>query len=261
MSVLTCPVCGEALTVAERSYTCPRGHAFDLAKEGYLNLLLPTQRRSRHPGDAPELCRARRAFLAAGYYAPLRAFVTERLSGETVLDACCGEGYYTSAFAEGGHAVYGFDISKDMVRLAAKADKRAFYFVAGLHSIPVQNGSVDTLTHLFAPFEDAQFTRVLKTGGTLLTVLPGEMHLWQLKQALYETPYRNRETPPQTGLRLLTTERLRYEIDVREQEDVLNLFRMTPYSYKTSRDSEQKLCALDGLRTTVDFVVLTYRKN
>lgn len=261
MSILTCPVCAQPLQPHERTYTCPNGHAFDLAKEGYLNLLLPTQRRSRHPGDAPELCRARRAFLSAGYYAPLRDFVAARVCGETVLDACCGEGYYTSAFAADGRAVYGFDIAKDMVRLASKSDKRAFYFVAGLHSIPVESGSVDTLTHLFAPFEDAEFRRVLKPGGMLLSVLPGEKHLWQMKETLYETPYPNRETPPRTGLRLLKTERLRYDVDLAAKEDVLNLFRMTPYSYKTARDGEAKLCALDSLRTTADFVVLTYGKD
>ena len=124
MSILTCPVCAYALTVRDRVASCRSGHAFDLAKEGYLNLLLPTQRRSRFPGDAPELCRARRAFLSAGYYAPLREFVADRLCGDVVLDACCGEGYYTSAFAARGHETYGFDIARDAVRLAAKADKR-----------------------------------------------------------------------------------------------------------------------------------------
>ena len=261
MPILTCPVCGRALTRRERAYACESGHAFDPAKEGYLNLLLPTQRRSRHPGDAPELCRARRAFLAQGYYAPLRDFVAERLRGEVVLDACCGEGYYTAAFAQRGHETYGFDIAKDMVRLASKADKRSFYFVAGLHRIPVRSGSVDTLTHLFAPFEDAEFARVLRPGGTRITVMPGAEHLWQLKQTLYETPYRNRETPPQTCLLPLRAERLRYEIDLQSREDILNLFHMTPYAYKTSRAGEEKLLALDGLRTTVDFVVLTYRKD
>lgn len=260
MSILTCPVCGQGLAPHGRTYTCPNGHAFDLAKEGYLNLLLPTQRRSRHPGDAPELCRARRAFLSAGYYAPLRDFVADRVCGGVLLDACCGEGYYTSAFAEKGAETYGFDIAKDMVRLASKADKRSFYFVAGLHSIPVISGSVDTLTHLFAPFEDAEFRRVLKEGGTLLSVLPGERHLWELKQTLYASPYPNRETPPQTGLRLVKTERLRYGIDLRTQEDILNLYHMTPYSYKTAKSGEAKLCTLDSLRTTVDFVVLTYEK-
>lgn len=261
MSILTCPVCACALTAQAHTYVCANGHAFDLAKEGYLNLLLPTQRRSRFPGDAPELCRARRAFLAKGYYAPLRAFVAERLQGEVVLDACCGEGYYTSAFARSGRETYGFDIAKDMVRLASKADKRAFYFVAGLHSIPVRPQSVDTLTHLFAPFEDAQFARVLKTGGTLVTVQPGERHLWQLKKALYETPYPGRETPPQTILTLRTEERLRYEIDLRGPEDALNLFRMTPYSYKTARGGEEKLRVMDSFCITADFVVRTYRKD
>ncbi|MBQ7540811.1 MAG: methyltransferase domain-containing protein [Clostridia bacterium] len=260
MSILICPVCGRDLTRAERSFACDAGHSFDLSKEGYLNLLLPTQRRSRHPGDAPELCRARRAFLSAGHYAPLRSFVAARLSGEVVLDACCGEGYYTSAASERGFRTFGFDIAKDMVRLAARADKRTQYFAAGLHAIPVRTGSVDALMHLFAPPADAELSRVLRPGGTLIRVMPGERHLWELKQALYDTPYLNRETPQPCSLTPVRQERLRYDFELSGAEEILDLFRMTPYSYKTSRAGEEKLRALKRLRVTADFLVLTYCK-
>ena len=260
VDLLICPVCGLDLARADRSFACEAGHSFDLSKEGYLNLLLSSQRRSRHPGDAPELCRARRAFLSSGHYAPLRSFVAERLSGTVVLDACCGEGYYTSAASERGFRTFGFDIAKDMVRLAAKADKRTQYFAAGLHAIPVRTGSVDTLMHLFAPPADAELSRVLRPGGTLIRVMPGERHLWQLKQALYDTPYLNRETLQPCSLSLLRQERLRFDFELSGTEDILNLFRMTPYSYKTSREGEDKLRALERLGVTADFLVLTYRK-
>ena len=259
MSILLCPVCGLELETDGRTFSCPNRHAFDRAKEGYLNLLLSTQHRSRHPGDAPALAHARRAFLALGHYAPLREFICARVSGDVVLDACCGEGYYTAALP--GREVYGFDIAKDMIRLASKADKHTQYFVAGLHAIPVRTAVVDTLVHLFAPFADASFSRVLRRGGILLTVQPGERHLWQLKQTLYETPYLNRETPPETTLRPICTQRLRYDFTLPDTDSILHLFRMTPYSYKTARDGEAKLCALDSLRTTADFVVLTYGKD
>ena len=260
MPILICPVCARDLTRRGSSFVCGEGHNFDVSKEGYLNLLLSSQHRSRHPGDAPQAARARRAFLSGGSYAPLRAFVADRLRGETVLDACCGEGYYTSAAAERGFETYGFDIARDMVRLAAKADKRSFYFVAGLHAIPVRTASVDTLMHLFAPFADESFARVLRPGGTLLTVIPGERHLWELKQALYDEPYPNRETPPDCSLTPVRSERLRFTFDLADTQAILDLYRMTPYAYKTALTGEDKLSALGRLRVTADFLVLTYQK-
>ena len=260
MPILICPVCGHDLALRGNSFVCAQGHLFDLSKEGYLNLLLSSQHRSRHPGDAPESARARRAFLSGGYYAPLRTFVADRLRGNVVLDACCGEGYYTSAAAERGFETYGFDIAKDMVRMAAKADKRSFYFVAGLHTVPVRAASVDTLTHLFAPFADESFARILRPGGTLVTVLPGERHLWELKAALYDAPYPNRETPPACSLTFVRSERLRYSFELTDTQAILDLYRMTPYAYKTARTGEAKLSALGSLRVTADFLVLTYQR-
>ena len=176
------------MSEADGCLRCGSRHSFDRAREGYVNLLLATRRRSRNPGDAPQLVRARRAFLDAGYFAPLRAFLSARISGGVLLDACCGEGYYTSAFAEKADEAYAFDIAKDAVRRAAVRDRKTQYFVAGLHAIPVQTNSIDTLTHLFAPFEEAEFVRVLKPGGRLLHVLPGSLHLMGLKRVLYAQP-------------------------------------------------------------------------
>lgn len=259
MSVLICPVCREKLQRTGNSFVCGNRHSFDLSKEGYLNLLKVSGHRSRHPGDAPELCRARRAFLREGYYEPLRDFVAERITGDVVLDACCGEGYYTKAFAE-QHETYGFDIAKDMVRLAAGQDKKTQYFVAGLHEIPVGSDSIDCLTHLFAPVHDAEFSRVLRKDGTMLSVLPGERHLFGLKEKLYDSVRLNDEVPPDSTLTLCSKERLRYDITLRNTDDILNLYRMTPYYYKTARTGVDKLSALETLTTTLDFVVLTYKK-
>ena len=259
MSVLICPVCRLPLQKDGARCVCEKGHSFDFAKEGYLNFLPANRRRSRNPGDAPSLVRARRAFLDAGYYAPLRDFVTERVSGGVVLDACCGEGYYTSAAAKNAAEMYGFDIARDAVRYAAKRDKKTAYFVAGLHDIPVRDGSVDLLLHLFAPFADGEFRRALKPDGTLLHVLPGERHLMGLKEVLYDAPYPNPETPPPTGMTLQTAERLRYTVTLRTNDDIRNLFSMTPYVYKTSPSAAERLLSLDTLKTELDFVALTYR--
>ena len=260
MSILICPVCRTPLQKRDNRCVCQAGHSFDFAKEGYLNLLLSNRHRSRTPGDAPALVQARRAFLDAGYYAPLRARIASLACAETVLDACCGEGYYTTAAAQNAGQTFGFDIAKDAVRSAARRDKQTTYFVAGLHEIPVQDDSVDVLLHLFAPFADSEFCRVLRDGGTLVHVQPGARHLMGLKRVLYDTPYENPETPPPVSLPLERQERLRYTAALRTGEDIRNLFAMTPYVYKTSPAAAERLRALDTLETEIDFVLRIYKK-
>ena len=204
--VLVCPVCGGALLRTERQYTCPAGHSFDVAKEGYVNLLC-TSKSADKMGDSKESAAARHAFLERGYYGCLKEALTPLLHGN-VLDICCGEGYYDEYQGE----LYGFDISREMVRLAASARKEHNYFVANLANIPIEDNSIDTAMHLFAPFNEKEFYRVLKKGGRLLSVIPGEDHLIELKNILYSTPYKNDEKAPQTELlKLKSKNKIRYK--------------------------------------------------
>ena len=136
--MLLCPVCHEPLVDDERGAACAGGHRFDRAREGYL-YLLRSSKSGDSMGDPKSQARSRRDFLNRGYYAPLRdamvELVRERVSERaastgtpvTLLDICCGEGYYTSAMgAVPGADAYGFDLGKEMVRLAAKrGDARA----------------------------------------------------------------------------------------------------------------------------------------
>src|SRR4051812_16725214 len=137
-----CPVCHGPLREAERTWRCGEGHTYDVAKEGYVNLLITHQRRQREPGDSVEMLRARRAFLEAGHYAPLRDALAERVPGGSVLDVGCGEGYYTRAVdtevdrAQAG--VWGVDIAKEAVRLAARRGGPGHRFaVASAYDLPV----------------------------------------------------------------------------------------------------------------------------
>ena len=133
-AALRCPVCGGALMPLGTSLRCPQGHSYDMAKEGYVNLLAIQRRHAADPGDGKAMVRARRAFLQAGYYAPFQKALAELCleyapeCGEThLLDAGCGEGSYDrvvyDAFAAQGRpcVLAGFDLSKDAIRLAAKA--------------------------------------------------------------------------------------------------------------------------------------------
>lgn len=260
--MLICPVCGEKLNKQAGCLRCENGHSFDLAKEGYVNLLR-TSKKGDLIGDDKLSARSRRDFLNKGYYAPLRDELCRIFSDKqgNVLDICCGEGYYTAALGENKKLnVFGFDISREMVRLAAKRGNGT-YFVANMASIPVADSSMDYAVHLFAPFNEASFARVLKPGGTLYTVVPGQYHLWGLKQALYETPYENDEKLPQTSrLRFAGAQKVSAEINLESQADIQAVFRMTPYYFHTSESDKAKLCGLTSLRTVVEFVIAQYVK-
>lgn len=255
--VLVCPVCGGALLRTERQYTCPAGHSFDVAKEGYVNLLC-TSKSADKMGDSKESAAARHAFLERGYYGCLKEALTPLLHGN-VLDICCGEGYYDSVPADG--ALYGFDLSKTMVRLAAKRKNGGQYFVANLARMPVAEGSIDTALHLFAPFHDRAFARVLAPGGRLYSVTPGAHHLWQIKEMVYDRPYPNDEIVPKSPLLEMERQfRVAQEVQI-PAPDLQTLFAMTPYYYRTAPALRQRLDAIEQLPVTLDFLVTVYKKR
>lgn len=260
--MLTCPVCGNKLTRCAAAIRCETGHSFDMAKEGYVNLLRATKSGDLI-GDDKLSARSRRDFLNCGYYAPLKDELCRIFADKegALLDICCGEGYYTAALGENPNLqVYGFDISREMVRLAAKRGNGT-YFVANMANIPVAAECMDFCTHLFAPFNESAFSRVLKPGGRLFTVLPGKYHLWGLKRALYDTPYENDEKLPVTDqLRFVGSHKVTAQITLASQEDIQAVFRMTPYYFHTSEKDKQKLLSLHALQTPIEFVIAEYEK-
>lgn len=260
--MLICPVCGTKLCRENSVMRCENGHCFDVAKEGYVNLLR-SSKNGDLIGDDKFSARSRRDFLNKGYYAVLQQYLCSLFAEKSgnVLDICCGEGYYTAAMGENPNLrMFGFDISREMVRLAAKRGNGT-YFVANLASIPLEEASMDYAVHLFAPFNDTAFVRVLKPGGRLYTVVPGRKHLWGLKQALYEIPYENDEKLPQTEqLRFVGSHKVTAEILLASQEDIQAVFRMTPYYFHTSQNDKDKLLALQELETSIEFVIGEYEK-
>lgn len=255
MSVLVCPVCKGPLFRQGNSLKCKNNHSFDYAKDGYVNLLL-TSKSGDKTGDSKDSARARHAFLAKGYYDCLKKEIVSKMQG-TVLDICCGDGYYDDY----GGILYGFDISKEMVRLAAKNNRQGNYFVANLSSIPVLSESIDTAIHLFAPFNETEFSRVLKKDGRLYSVIPGRNHLFEMKSIVYDNPYKNDEkTPDVTLLEPVSKQRVTDCIDI-SSNDLKTLFSMTPYFYRTSRENKARLDDIGDIRLTVDFIILEYKRK
>lgn len=255
-----CPVCKELLTENEKSFVCPNNHNFDKAKQGYVNLLM-SNKQGNH-GDDKLMVKARQAFLEKGYYAPMREGVKNILGkGNTVLDAGCGEGYYTKAFAE-NNKVYGIDVSKEALKLAARKCENASFAVASIYEMPFPDKVFDVIINIFAPDSQDEFLRLLKPKGRLIMVTPMEEHLMELKSAVYEKPYKNPYVDPsRNGFTILSSTEIKYSITLESTEDITSLFKMTPYYYNTSPADRQKLENIDTLETKVRFLITEYEKN
>ncbi len=264
--LLRCPVCGAGMIQEGRSLLCggPRRHCFDMAKEGYVNL---ASSKASGGGDDAALIRARTAFLSAGHYAPFAdrvcALLKEYAAGGVVVDAGCGEGYYTCRMADRGFSAFGIDLSKNGIRHAAKSarEKSAFFAVAGIFDLPVADASADAVVSLFAPVCESEFLRVLKPGGVLLLAGAGPEHLLSLKSVLYDTPYRNEpraDAPKQ--MTLLHEERLSFAMDL-DAPALQALFAMTPYFYRTGPEGRTRLASLERLCVGAEMDISLYRKE
>jgi 23S rRNA (guanine745-N1)-methyltransferase len=182
------------------------------------------------------------------------------------VDAGCGEGYYSNRVAAAAEAdVCGFDLSEFAVMAASKAAKRnninAMFAVAGIFDMPLKDECADMVINLFAPCAEEEFKRVLKDGGILFVVGAGTDHLFGLKKAVYDEPYKNdpRNDLPVT-MKHIGSHKVRFDITLSEREDRMALFAMTPYYYRTSRGDMEKLENAEGLVTEVEFDIEVYKK-
>lgn len=273
MSVFICPVCAERLDISGKSYVCCNRHSFDIARSGYVNLLLSKHIGKAVHGDNKLMLRARRDFLEAGYYSPLCEKVAEitvkfAKNGSVVLDAGCGEGYYSVAINDYlcqqniATEMYGIDISKDAVEMAAKRKSGITFAAASVFHLPVVTKSCDILLTMFAPYCGEEYRRVLNDRGIMIMVIPSENHLWELKSAIYDVPYKNNVNPYELdGFEFLGSERVTFCMKITEKSSISDLFSMTPYYYRTGKVEQERLNALETLETQADFEILVYRKD
>lgn len=262
---LLCPVCGEKLNIAGKSYICPNHHCFDIARQGYVNLLPVQQKHSLHPGDTREQVLARRSFLDAGYYAPIADTLIVNakeltISGE-MLDVGCGEGYYSAKMAtELGLPLTGMDISREAVRCAAGKYKNAQWLCATASHIPVPDNSCGLVMSLFALTMPEEFRRVLRKDGYFFQVLAAEDHLLGLKSIIYDQLLmKEKDTVPEVpGFTLVESVPIRFSFTV-EGDQVENLLSMTPHVYRISKAGAERLKNTKTLTDTASCVLNIFR--
>ncbi|MEO3879159.1 23S rRNA (guanine(745)-N(1))-methyltransferase [Rheinheimera fenheensis] len=261
-----CPLCQQPLTLNAKQYQCQNRHSFDVAREGYVNLLPVQQKNSKDPGDNKEMMQARRQFLHAGWYAPLAQAVATTLAEvapQRLLDLGCGEGYYTGIIKQqlANTAVWGVDISKSAIKFAAKAQPNIAFSVASAYQLPFAANSFDAIVRIYAPSKAEELQRVLSPGGHLLTVTPGPAHLVQIKQAVYEQVRLHDDAIASLeGFAHLKRQRLTFELNFSRSEDVLALVQMVPLAWKFTAAQKQQFA--DGLPAiSVDFLLDLYQRS
>lgn len=270
---LICPVCGAPLHHHGRFLQCPHRHTFDIAREGYVNLLVG--KRPKTLGDEPDMVRARRRFLDSDAYGPL-ADALNRLAAlpldyaNNILDAGCGEGYYLGRLqphlASEGRCFFGLDVAKTAVRLAARRYPEACFLVADVkRHIPLPDASVGVLLNVFAPRDAAEFARVVAPGGALLVVIPQPGHLAALRErfALLDIEPDKRENVVAyfaADFALETADEVTIPLHLRG-EALGDLVQMTPNAWHLTPAQWAQIHASDGVATEARFALLRFRRR
>ncbi|WP_277206674.1 23S rRNA (guanine(745)-N(1))-methyltransferase [Vibrio misgurnus] len=268
-----CPLCEHPLVLNHNAYSCVNRHQFDVAKEGYVNLMPVQHKRSKDPGDNQEMTQARRRFLQTGHYAPMREKVAQLcqkyLTGhqQTLLDIGCGEGYYTDFFANAVRQqddlaqTVGLDISKVAIRYAAKRYPDCQFTVASSHRLPFADQSLAAVIRIYAPCKESELQRCVQQGGVVITVTPAARHLYQFKQGIYDQV---RLHPEQTetldGFELVEECQLHYPMTLNGSE-AADLLQMTPFAWRASETFKQQVGNSETFMCEADFMLRVYLRK
>lgn len=269
-AVWRCPICHAllGLTDSRRCWECQEGHSFDVAREGYVNLLVAGQRRSHQPGDSPEMVTARRRFLATGAYDALSTALAETVAGEqpdVVLDVGCGEGRHTRRVT--APAVLGIDVAKRAVAAAARSHPAGWYAVASAADLPLPNESIDVALNVFGPIVPTELARVVRAGGVVVAAHPGDAHLEALRKLVYREARPHEVKPPlqQATEWFVETKSISitFPVVVTDARNLEDLFTMTPYRWHAAPDIREQLVASPErpFETVADIRVTTYRRT
>lgn len=288
MPLFICPICQSPLQPAADSWRCdgslhPKqtSHPFDVARQGYVNLLPVQQKKSKEPGDSQQSILARQRFLTAGYYQPLKDLICEKIAlllGQnkisTVhdntkinwLDIGCGEGYYTQAMANQGiiDNLIAADISKPALVALAKAskvigslwyqqehnkktdtNKTAIYpLVTSAAHLPLRAGSMNGISSIFSPILPEIFANMLRDEGYLIIAKPDVGHLMSLREALFDN------VKEHDSDKFLPTLAPYFTLVATHQltsplslpaDALADLLTMTPYAYRARAENRQTL--------------------
>ncbi len=281
-----CPVCHHPLEKVDQSFICQQRHTYDIAREGYVNFLLSHHKKSKNPGDNHFMVEQRKLFLDKEYYHPLSDKMQNILMSLTahrnekdivpyhILDSGCGVGSYSQYFKKNFTRLpsnnfvhfWGIDISKPAILKASKNSSSIEFCVGSAFDFPYLNESFDIIFSIFSPFDSEEILRVLKPRGFILLVRPGSSHLQELGSLIYDTfklQGKSSDLPEHFGAKahLIQNLELRYEMRLRNNQDIMSLIAMTPYYWHISAEKKMVLEKINTLNVTADFQLLLFEKS
>ena len=277
----------------DKSLVCENRHTFDVAKQGYVNLLPPGKEKNARTGDEQLMVKARVDFLAGGYYSPISEKLAElaaplvdgRDEPIVVCDMGSGEGYHTCnitsnlgriknqpvlslGFDASKHgAIYGSRLAKskgmmpvDGIGGECGSDTQAYFMPANIFHLPLLDHSVDVAVSMFAPIAWDEVARILKPGGILAVVASGRDHLLEMRSLIYENVNISEFEPVcHTGFAEVCRDSLTYKTEIKDNGQIKNLFVMTPFYYKTTEAGRERLYAKDELTVTVHINYMIFK--
>ena len=271
---LRCPVCRQPLTTSEKGASCDNNHQFDRAKQGYFNLLQSHKKRSKNPGDDKMMVQARSQFLESGHYSPVVNKLVETIQELTtgtespaIFDAGCGEGYYTAEVQKAltSSRVAGLDISKPAIVACSKRSRLVEWLVGSVNDLPVMDSQFDIIISIFSRCDWQEFSRILKPGGHVLVLAPGEKHLFELRQTIYEDvhPYpvdKQVEELPGNTLKLIHSQPVVAQMHLPDSQTIMNLLAMTPHYWHVKPAQKEKLEQKNALDCRLDMKLYTIQR-
>lgn len=277
--LLRCPVCKENLIkdASNKTYKCNNNHSYDIAKEGYVNLLISNQKKSKNPGDSKEMVLSRIDFLSRGYYKKLSDRINEKIvqyltkqskNEFNILDLGCGEGYYLINLKNYMDSkkmkanYYGMDVSKDAVKYAGKSNKECVFAVGNNFNVPAQDKTVDCILSVFSPIDINECNRVLKDDGVFVRILPRTDHLIELRNIIYSEVHLNEKvyTASSEENEYVEEENVTFKIKL-NKEEILSLLKMTPHYWKSTPENKEKLETYESLNITIDMRIGIFQKK
>lgn len=261
MTLWRCIHCNSKLIKENGFARCENGHSYDFHKKGHLHLL--RSQKSKDRGDEKAMVLSRSQFLNTNAYQDFLNHLislVEEFDARTVLDVGCGEGYYAQGVMSHCASLYAFDISKDAIISASKR-KIEHLAVGSSFDMPVISNSFDVAYAIFAPFSKEELLRVLNESGIFIFVYPLKNHLFELKELVYDRVLLNDEvdhTIP--GLTLIRSDLVQFKKTL-NKTDLKNLFYMTPYVHKTSKENIAKLDSAHDTLVSFEFGFDIYVKE
>lgn len=259
-----CPICKGPLKVIDyKSLVCENRHTFDIAKQGYVNLLTKPVK-SNYDQD---LFNARQnIILTSGLFQPLHEILTKIINDFqkdeiVLLDAGCGEGSHLNRISENINSNrltgMGLDIAKEGVQQAARKDENFLWLVGDLANLPFSNQSVHIILNILSPANYKEFTRVLQKDGLVIKVIPRNNYLQQLRNALGKQKKKKTNNEQmiklfQENFQEVSTQKLTYQKKLQPIEQK-NLVKMTPLSWNV--DDEQ-MNNIETPEITIDLDIL-----